>query len=60
MIDAPADTLLPRAPIGVTLRRADGSETSIAAFAAVDTQQDVQLLRAGGVLPTILAEALAS
>ncbi|NDY93216.1 aconitate hydratase AcnA [Ideonella livida] len=57
-VHAPADTLAPRSPVPVTLRRADGREQAFTATAAVETQGEVALLRAGGVMPAILHKTL--
>jgi aconitate hydratase len=57
-IDARVDALAPHADVAVTLRRADGSETTFLAQAAVETSHEVHLLRHGGVLPAILARTL--
>ncbi|WP_353338074.1 aconitate hydratase AcnA [Pseudooceanicola nitratireducens] len=58
IVDAPSERLVPRQKISVVLRRAAGEERLIEVEAAVDTVQDVELLRAGGVLPTILRQSL--
>jgi len=57
-IDARADTLKVRAAVPVKLLRADGRVESFAAAAAVETQLEIDLLRAGGVIPSILQERL--
>ena len=57
-IDAPADTLTPRACVPVRILRANGNVHTVDATAAVETQFEVELLRAGGVIPTILRETI--
>ena len=57
-LDLPADRLSPGCPVPITLLRRDGTEQVIAAHAAVETARDVALLRNGGVLRTILDQAL--
>lgn len=52
------DTLAPRAPVPVTLRRADGAALHGTATALLDTAREVGLIRAGGMIPTILRRAL--
>ncbi|MFP5399328.1 MAG: aconitate hydratase AcnA [Gammaproteobacteria bacterium] len=59
-IDAPADALRPRQRVPVRLLRRDGSVRDVAATAAVETDFEVALLRAGGVIPSILARFLPS
>ncbi len=50
---------LRRRTAAVTLIRRDGSTFSFDAAIAVETEQDEQLLRQGGAIPTILGRALA-
>jgi aconitate hydratase len=57
-IDADADSLFPRAPIAVRVIRHTGEVETLLASAAVETQLEVDLLRAGGVMPAILARTL--
>jgi len=57
-IDARAETLKVRAAVPVRLLRADGRVEAFAATAAVETQLEIDLLRAGGVIPSILQERL--
>jgi aconitate hydratase len=57
-IDAPLDTLSPRCAVPVRVLRADGSVQALKATAAVETQLEVQLLREGGVIPSILQHVL--
>ncbi|MDB5707321.1 MAG: acnA [Sphingomonas bacterium] len=53
-IDADAATLRPRGPVGVRVRRADGSIEPIAAHAAIETMSEVAMLAGGGLLPEIV------
>lgn len=53
-IDATADTIQVRAYVPVRVDHADGQITEFSARVAVDTEFEVELLRAGGVIPTIL------
>ena len=47
-VDAPADTLVPRAIVPVTIERADGTRETLSAMAAVETRLEVQVLATGG------------
>jgi aconitate hydratase len=53
-IVAPAGALAPRTRIRVVLHLADGRTEEFNASAAVETELDVALLRAGGVIPSLL------
>lgn len=59
---APAGTLAPRSSIRVVLHRvdgrADGRTEEFTARAAVETELDVALLRAGGVIPSLLRSTI--
>src|SRR5262249_27223131 len=57
-IDAPASTLTPRGEVTVRVLRSDGRTQAFTAIAAVETQLEVQLLRRGGVIPSILAHTI--
>ena len=57
-IDADAKRLAPRGPVPVRLLRADGTTATWTATAAVETALEIELLRAGGVLPAILRREL--
>jgi aconitate hydratase len=59
-IDATAERLTPRGPVPVRVLRADGSVLRFAATAAVETEFELELLRAGGVIPSILQRCLAT
>ncbi|MEF7617001.1 aconitate hydratase AcnA [Aquincola sp. MAHUQ-54] len=58
-IDAPDAALSPRCAVPVRVLRADGTVECHEAVAAVETQLEVTLLRAGGVIPSILKKTLA-
>ena len=51
--------LVPRSQVAVRVLRTDGPVQPFTAVAAVETQLEVQLLRQGGVIPSILAHTLA-
>ncbi|WAJ31004.1 aconitate hydratase AcnA [Antarcticirhabdus aurantiaca] len=59
-VDADPLRLAPRAPIGVRLVRQDGSELTLEATAAIETSLEVEVLKAGGLLPLILRRAAES
>ncbi|WP_420475742.1 aconitate hydratase AcnA [Noviherbaspirillum sp. ST9] len=55
---ASVDSLSPRCDIGVRIHRADGGIDTIPCKAAVETRLEVDLLKAGGVIPLILARTV--
>lgn len=57
-VDAAPDALSPRCNLAVRVHRADGSIEPMTATVAVETQLEVELLRAGGVIPAILKQTL--
>jgi aconitate hydratase len=57
-VDADPHALSPRCHLAVRVHRADGSIEPMTATAAVETQLEVELLRAGGVIPAILKQTL--
>ncbi len=57
-LDVVGDRLTPRMPLEIRWHREGGGIEVIRATAAVDTQQEVALLRAGGVLKSILNRML--
>ncbi len=57
-INAPVSELQVRASMPVQWMRPDGADQIIPCHAAVETQQEVDLLRLGGVLPSILSTCL--
>jgi aconitate hydratase len=59
-IDVPAQTLASRCFVPVKLIRADGTTTSFVCQAAVETEQEVAALKAGGIMPLILQRAMSS
>ena len=56
---APAEALAPRCTVAVRVLRANGSEESLQATAAIETQLELELLRSGGVIPLILGKTIA-
>jgi aconitate hydratase len=59
-IDASAAALVPRCAIPVRITRAAGGIETFIGTAVVETQLEVSLLRAGGVIPLILNRAMAA
>ncbi len=59
-VGAPPASLEPRCTITVRILRANGDVESIQALAAVETGFEVDLLKAGGVLPAILERTIAA
>lgn len=57
-VDAPDAGLQPRCAVPVQVLRTNGERQTFSARAAVETQLEVTLLRAGGVIPLILQQAL--
>ncbi|WP_066817272.1 aconitate hydratase AcnA [Sphingomonas mali] len=53
-IEAPADTLTPRAIVPVAIHRRDGGVERFDAAAQVETALELSVLRAGGIIPLIL------
>lgn len=58
-IEAPAHALAPRVQVPVCIHRANGMTQSFMAMADVQTQLEAELLREGGVIPSILRRTLA-
>ncbi|MDP9962939.1 aconitate hydratase [Variovorax paradoxus] len=58
-IDARAGKIRPRGPVAVALHRVDGRVEHFCAVAAVETKLEVELLCAGGVIPSTLRTMLA-
>jgi aconitate hydratase len=58
-VDADPVSLEVRGQVTVRLRRASGSVENFAATAAVETRLELELLRVGGVMPSILQNTLA-
>jgi aconitate hydratase len=58
-VDAAPEKLSPRCGVSVRVLRADGSTEAFTATAAVETQLEVELLCAGGVIPSILKKTIA-
>ncbi len=57
-IDAPGDSLTPRCAVPVRVLRAGGAVEALSCMAAVETQLEAELLRYGGVIPSILRQHL--
>lgn len=57
-IDAEIDHVFPRSPISVTIRRPDRADLSLVATAAIETMAEVEMLKAGGILPLIVTDKL--
>ncbi|MEO6565411.1 MAG: hypothetical protein ABIO63_05200, partial [Casimicrobiaceae bacterium] len=57
-IDAESATIAPRCGIAVRIVRAQGLVEHISATGAIETQLEVELLRAGGVIPSTLARMM--
>jgi aconitate hydratase len=53
-IRADAGLITPRCPIDVVIRRREGEVTSFEAVAAIETIAEVDMLKAGGILPLML------
>ncbi|MNV43045.1 Aconitate hydratase precursor [compost metagenome] len=53
-IDARPGNIRPRGLVGVALHRVDGRVERFGAMAAVETRLEVELLEAGGVIPSTL------
>jgi aconitate hydratase len=53
-VEADPQSIAPRREIVVGISRANGSLVSLSATAAIETNAEVEILRAGGVLPLIL------
>ncbi|MBB3019194.1 aconitate hydratase [Microvirga lupini] len=54
LIDADPAKISPRCAVPVTIRRASGESETFTASAAIETGLEVQILRAGGIIPLIL------
>jgi aconitate hydratase len=59
-IVADAASLAPRVKVPVRIHRRDGSVEHLLATAALETQLELDLMRAGGVIPSILQQTIAS
>jgi aconitate hydratase len=55
-----AKGITPRMPVGCTITRADGSKQQITLTAAIDTLDEVDYHRNGGILQYVLRQRLAS
>ena len=59
-IDATPEAVTPRAPIAVAIIRRSGSREAFTARAEIETQLEVDTMRAGGILPMILQAKLSA
>ncbi|OHV79299.1 aconitate hydratase AcnA [Rhizobium sp. LCM 4573] len=59
-VDAEETHIAPRRPVRIAIRRRSGETVSFQATAAIETSSEVNILRAGGILPLILRNALES
>lgn len=59
-INASPEKISPRCEIAVNLIRANGNSEKIAAIAAIETQLEVDLLKDGGVIPSILRKTISN
>jgi aconitate hydratase len=59
-IDALPERLVPRGAISVAIHRRGGEVVQFTATAAVETALEVEILRTGGIIPSILRPLLAS
>ncbi|MYZ43619.1 aconitate hydratase AcnA [Schauerella aestuarii] len=59
-VQAEAAHIAPRAAVAAFVHRRNGTRTPVSVTAAVETQLEVALLRAGGVIPAILERTLAA
>ena len=57
-INASPNQISPRCEIEVNLIRANGKTEKISAIAAIETQLEVDLLKDGGVIPSILRKTI--
>ncbi|WP_117193150.1 aconitate hydratase AcnA [Rhizobium terrae] len=57
-IHANPDMVSPRCDVPVTVKRTSGSSMTFNASAAIETNAEVEILRAGGILPLILKRCL--
>ncbi|MBK5567981.1 aconitate hydratase AcnA [Ensifer sp. SSB1] len=54
LLEIDATAICPRGPVPLVLKRTSGENVTLAARAAVETEQEVETLRAGGMIPQIL------
>ncbi|HEV7318704.1 MAG TPA: aconitate hydratase AcnA [Ensifer sp.] len=53
-VSAEEDSLAPRCSVPVSVRKADGHSFALDVTAAIETYAEIRILRAGGILPTVL------
>jgi aconitate hydratase len=56
-IEAPPDSVAPRASVPVAIQRPEGPSQSFDTLAEIETALELELLCRGGIVPFILAEA---
>ncbi|WP_238578606.1 aconitate hydratase AcnA [Inquilinus limosus] len=59
-IDAPRESLRPHGPVSIRICRADGSIDLFEAGAAIETALELDILKAGGVMPLMIDRAVRS
>ncbi|KQS99266.1 hypothetical protein ASG42_27940 [Rhizobium sp. Leaf391] len=59
-IQADADRIAPRCSVDVVIRRCAGESTTLKAVAAIETAAEVEMLKAGGILPLMLKNLVES
>jgi len=57
-VDVRPELLSPRGPINVRVLRSNGEILDLQCRAAIETEQEIALLKAGGIMPFILRRAL--
>ena len=57
-VEAEEASIAPRSSLRISIKRRNGQTTSLQATAAIETSTEVNILRAGGILPLILRNAL--
>lgn len=58
LVDAGSELLAPRGAVHVRVRRRSGRVDHLSATAAVETSLEIEILRAGGILPMILRRTI--
>ena len=57
-VAAPLDLIVPRCAVRVTVHRRGGASAELVTIAAIETALEIEMLRAGGIMPLILRNAL--
>jgi aconitate hydratase len=60
VVDADPATISQRSEVSITIKRSDGSTSALKAIAAIETNAEVEILKAGGILPLILSRLVKS